>query len=69
MASSGLIRFSNEHLGLEEINKKFANVEDSVKLYFSSENPRFHEIFSLYSQDDLLKERMDVLWKTNSMHP
>ena len=61
MASSGLILFSQEHLALEEISKQYTNVENSVTLYFSSGNPRFSEVFSLYSPVELLEERNGCL--------
>ena len=61
MASSGSISFSNEHLALEEIGKQHTNVEKSVTLYFSNDNPRFTEIFSLYSPDELLEDRNGCL--------
>ena len=61
MASSGLISFSDEHLALEEISKQHTNVENSVTLYFSNGNPRFSEIFSLYSPGELLEERNGCL--------
>ncbi len=61
MASSGLISLSEEHLALEKINTQYNNVENSVMLYFSSGNPHFSEIFSLYSDDELLEERNGCL--------
>ena len=61
MASSGLISFSGEHLALEEISKQHINVENSVTLYFSNGNPRFSEVFSLYSPGELLEERNGCL--------
>lgn len=56
MANPGPILFSNEHLALEEIGEHHTNVENSVTLYFSDGNPRFSEIFSLYSPGELLEE-------------
>lgn len=61
MANSGSILFSNEHLALEEISKHHSYVENSVTLYFSGGNPRFSEIFSLYSPAELLEERNGCL--------
>ena len=61
MASSGLILFSHEHLALEEISKQYTNVENSVTLYFSNGNPRFSEIYSLYSPGELVEERNGCL--------
>lgn len=61
MASSGSILFSNENLALAEINKHHTDVENSVTLYFSDGNPRFSDIFSLYSPHELLEERNGCL--------
>lgn len=61
MASSDVILFSDEHLALEEISRQHTNVENSVTLYFSNDNPRFAEIFSHYSPGELLEERNGCL--------
>ena len=61
MASPSLLVFSNEHLPLEKISKQYTSVAGSIELYFSRNNPRFSQIFSFYSPQEILGERSTCL--------
>lgn len=64
------ISFSNKHLKLNDITIHHSDSENSLKLYFSSENSSYKERFSCYTTEEIaseLSERINELNKTSSL--